>query len=237
MCTGKPDSPRAVCIELLKTLEQRGYLDHKEDGRYRLVSRPSKLRFGYGQLSEESSLSRAVTSSLKEAAAVSGVDLFVLDNQYDGEAALRNAERFIRERVDLVIEFQIDLEVAPIIADKIAIAGIPLIALEMPHLGATFFGVDNYRIGFEAGKFLGEHARKTWSENIPWVLGLDIEDAGSMVRNRITGAFEGVREAWPELTVERFVRMNTRSLSERSYELFTEFLLEHPDERSILIAS
>ena len=127
--------------------------------------------------------------------------------------------------MDLVIEFQVDPRVAPIIADKIAIAGIPLIAIEMPHPNATFFGVDNYRFGFEAGKFLGEHARKTWSENIPWVLGLDIEDAGSLVWNRITGAFEGVREEWPELPVGRFVRMNTRGLNERSYALSSEFLL------------
>ena len=228
---------KSSVYRILKTLEQRGYLDRKEDGRYRLMARPSKLRFGYGQLSDKSLLSQAVTSSLKEAAAASGVDLFVLDNQYDGQTALRNAERFIRECVDLVIEFQIDLGVAPIIADKIAIAGIPLIAVEMPHLGATFFGVDNYRVGFEAGKFLGEHARKTWSENTPWVLGLDTEDAGSLVRNRITGAFEGVREAWPELPVERFVRMNTRGLSERSYELSCEFLLEHAKEPSILVAA
>jgi ribose transport system substrate-binding protein len=75
---------KSSVYRILKTLEHRGYLDRQEDGRYRLVSRPSKLRFGYGKLSEESSLSQAVTSSLKEAAAAAGVDLFVLDNQYDG---------------------------------------------------------------------------------------------------------------------------------------------------------
>jgi ribose transport system substrate-binding protein len=228
---------KSSVFRILKTLEHRGYLTREEDGRYRLVSRPSKLRFGYGKLSEESVLSQAVTSSLKEAAAVAGVDLFVLDNQCDGQTALRNAEQFIRECVDLVIEFQVDPGVAPIIADKIAIAGIPLIAIDMPHPNATFFGVDNYRVGLEAGRFLGEHARKAWSENVPLVLGLDIEDAGSLVRNRITGAFEGVREAWPELSVDRFVRMNTRGLSELSYELSSEFLRKHPSEHSILIAA
>lgn len=228
---------KSSVFRILKTLEHRGYLNREEDGRYRLVSRPSKLRFGYGKLSEESTLSQAVTSSLKEAAATAGVELFELDNQYGGQTALRNAERFILEGVDLVIEFQVDPGVAAIIADKIAIAGIPLIAIDMPHPNATFFGVDNYRVGLEAGKFLGEHARKTWTENVPWVLGLDIEDVGSLVRNRITGAFEGVREAWPQLSIERFVRMNTRGLSEKSSELSSEFLLAHPNESSILIAA
>lgn len=228
---------KSSVYRILKTLEHRGYVDREEDGRYRLVSRPSKLRFGYGELSEEASLSQTITSSLKDAAAAAGVDLFVLDNHCDGQTALRNAERFIRERVDLVIVFQVDPGVAPIIADKIAIAGIPLIAIETPHPNATFFGVDNYRVGLEAGRFLGEHARKTWSEKLPSVLGLDIEDAGSLIRNRITGAFEGIREAWPEASSEQFVRQNTRGLSEKSYEISTEFLLRHPKEASILIAA
>ena len=33
---------------ILKTFEHRGYLAHQEDGLYRVVSRPSKLRFGFG---------------------------------------------------------------------------------------------------------------------------------------------------------------------------------------------
>ena len=33
---------------ILKTLEYRGYLAHQEDGRYQLVSCPTKLRFGLG---------------------------------------------------------------------------------------------------------------------------------------------------------------------------------------------
>lgn len=229
--------PKSSVYRILKTLEQRGYLDHQADGQYRLLPRPSKLRFGYGQLSEKSPLSQAITTSLKEAAASSGVDLFVLDNRCDGETSLRNADRFVQECVDLVIEFQVDPGVAPIIADKIASAGIPLIALEMPHPDATFFGVDNYRIGFDAGKFLGEHARKTWDEEISWVLGLDIGDAGSLVRSRITGAFEGVREALPDFPAGRFIRMNTRGSSEKSYEFTSEFLQRHPKDRGILIAA
>jgi len=229
--------PKSSVYRILKTLEQRGYLDHEENGCYRLLARPSKLRFGYGQLSEESPLSLAVTNSLKKAAGAAGIDLLVLDNRCNPETTIRNVGRFVEECVDLVIEFQIDPGIAPIIADKIASAGIPLIAVEMPHPDATFFGVDNYRVGFDAGKVLGEHAKKTWDEEVSWVLGLDIEDAGSLVQSRITGAFEGVREALPDLFDERFMRMNTRGSSEKSYELTSEFLERHPKDRHILIAA
>ena len=95
--------------------------------------------------------SEAVRESLAAAASSAGVDLLVLDNKYDAAAAVKNAEEFVKQRVDLVIEFQIDQRIAPIIADKIHGAGIPLIAVDIPHPHATFFGVDNYRVGREAG--------------------------------------------------------------------------------------
>lgn len=228
---------KTTLYRIIKTLEHRGYLAHLEDGLYRVVSRPSKLRFGFGGQSEALPFSQAVTASLKEAAAASGVDLLVLDNRYDARTALRNAEQFVQERVDLVIEFQIDQEIAPILAYKIERAGIPLIAVEIPHPYATFFGVDNYLAGFVAGEFLGHHAKKAWKGNVQWVLGLDIEEAGSLVQSRITGAFEGVREVLPQLPSERFVRIDARGLSEKSYKLTADFLQRHSKDRGIVIAA
>jgi ribose transport system substrate-binding protein len=40
--------------------------------------------------------------------------------------------------VDLVIEFQTDQEVAPIVGAKYREAGIPLIAIDIPHPGTTY---------------------------------------------------------------------------------------------------
>jgi len=228
---------KTTVYRILKTLEHRGYLAHQEDGRYRLVSRPSKLRFGFAGQSGELPYSQAVTASLTEAAVSSGVELLVLDNEYDAQSALRNAERLVRERVDLAIEFQIDHGVAPIIGDKFAAAGIPLIAVEIPHPHAIYFGVDNYRVGYAAGEFLGQYAKKKWKAQVERVLGLDIEEAGSLVQGRITGAFEGIRQVLPNIPAERFIRLNARGLKEKSYVLTLEFLRRHPKDRGILIAA
>ena len=51
--------------------------------------------------------SEAVKESLVLAASSSGVDLTILDNQYDGARALRNADEFVQNRPDLVIEFRL----------------------------------------------------------------------------------------------------------------------------------
>ncbi len=228
---------KTTVYRILRTLAHRGYLAHQEDGRYRLVSRPSKLRFGFAGQSEKLPFSQVVTASLKEAAVASGIELLILDNRYDAGTALRNAERFIQERVDLVIEFQIDQRVAPIIGDKIAAAGIPLIAVEIPHPHAIYFGVDNYRAGIVAGEFLGEYAKKTWKAKVIWVLGLDIQQAGSLVEGRITGAFEGIRQVLPSIPSDQYVRLNAKGLHETSYVMTLELLKRRPSDRGILIAA
>ena len=153
---------KTTVYRILKTFTHRGYLAQSDNGLYRLVTRPRKVRFGFGSESSEMPFSEAVRESLSAAASSAGVDLLVLDNKYDAATAISNAEEFVRQAVDLVIEFQIDQRIAPILADKIYGAGIPLIAVDIPHPHATFFGVDNYRVGFEAGTFLAQHAKSSW---------------------------------------------------------------------------
>jgi ribose transport system substrate-binding protein len=215
----------------------RGYLAQSPDGLYRQVSRPKKLCFGFGGQSVDMPFSVEVTESLIAAAASVGVDLMILDNCYDAATAMRNAEEFVKNRVDLVIEFQIEQEAAPVIADKIAAAKIPMIAIDIPHPHATYFGVDNYRVGFEAGEVLSAHALKMWEGKVDWVLGLDLPEAGLLVQSRITGAFEGVRAGIPDLPVECFVRIDGRGMRDRSRKLISDFLDRHPRERHILIAA
>ncbi len=228
---------KTTVYRILKTLTHRGYLGQSPDGLYRAISNPRKLVFGFGGQSTEMPFSEAVAKSLTAAAADAGVDLIVLDNHYDPAIAVRNAENFVDHRVDLVIEFQVDQHVAAIIGDKIAGASIPLIAVDIPHPHAVYFGVDNYRVGFAAGQLLAEHASRMWSGKVNWVLGLDLEEAGPLVQSRITGAFEGVRSSLPDLPFESFVRMDVRGMREKSYRLVLDFLRRHPADRHILIAA
>ncbi len=222
---------------ILQTLVHRGYVARSGDGLYRLVSLPLKLRFGFAGQSSELPFSQAVTSSLQLAASASGVDLLVLDNRYDADTALKNAEQFVSSRLDLVIEFQVEQHVAPIIADRIAAAGIPLIAIDIPHPHAVYFGVDNYRVGYDAGLLLGQHAIDNWRGQVDWILGLDIEEAGPLVQSRVTGAFEGVRSMIKDIPVESCVRIDGWGLRERSRRVIFDFLRRHSRDRHILLAA
>src|SRR5277367_3352595 len=153
---------KTTVYRVLKTFVHRGYLSQSPDGLYRQVTRPKKLCFGFGGQSVDMPFSVEVTESLKAAASSVGVDLLILDNCYDAATAMRNAEEFVKSRVDLVIEFQVEQEAAP------------LIAIDIPHPHATYFGVDNYRVGFEAGEVLAAHALAQWEGKVDWTIGLDL---------------------------------------------------------------
>lgn len=228
---------KTTVYRVLRTFIHRGYVSQGHDGTYRHVSRPKKLRFGFAGQSADMPFSVEVTKSLVDAAATNGVDLIVLDNKYDAATAVRNAEEFIKQRVDLIFELQVEQEVAPIIGDKIAAAKIPLVAIDIPHPNATYFGVDNYRVGAEAGEVLATFAQNEWKGQVDWVIGLDLPEAGLLVQARISGAFESIRTALPHLPVETFVRMDGRGLRERSRKLIAEFMERHRSDKHILIAA
>ena len=222
---------------ILKTFVHRGYVAQTSDGAYRLVARPKKIRFGFAKQSAEMPFSEAVTSSLQDAAAASGVELLIRDNRYDAETAIGNAKEFVREAVDLVIEFQIEESIAPVIAHTISKAGIPLIAVDIPHPSAVYFGVDNFEVGYEAGRLLAQHAIRHWKGKVDWVIGLDVAEAGTFVQSRVTGAFEGVRSLIPNLDTACCVRLDGRGLRNTSAQVVSEFLKRRPRTDRILIAA
>jgi ribose transport system substrate-binding protein len=89
---------------------------------------PQKLyRLGYAAQGTDYQFSKEVSTSLERAAAAEGIELISLDNRYNPKIAQRNADILVREKVDLVIEFQTDDHVAPIVAAKYREANIPLI--------------------------------------------------------------------------------------------------------------
>ncbi|HEY6852505.1 MAG TPA: helix-turn-helix domain-containing protein, partial [Terracidiphilus sp.] len=97
----KSQISKTSVYRILKTLVHRGYVAQAQNGQYRLVSRPRRLRFGFAVQSAEMPFSVAVAHSVTAAAAASGVELIVLDNQFDAEVAIRNAEELVARHVDL----------------------------------------------------------------------------------------------------------------------------------------
>jgi len=222
---------------ILKTLVHRGYLAQTPSGRYRLVSRPRRLRFGFAVQSAEMPFSNAVARSVAAAAAASGVELIVLDNRYDPDVAVRNAEEFVAKRVDLVLEFQVEEAAAPRVAHIFKKAEIPMVAIDVPHPNATYFGVDNFEVGYEAAAILAQYAQRQWKGKVDRVVGVGFREAGSFVQHRITGAFDGIRERFKDLTPDRFVQIEGRGMREASHRAMSVYLSEQKGGELTLVAA
>jgi ribose transport system substrate-binding protein len=188
---------KGMCFRLLHTLHHCGFLEKVDANRYRLTSeirRRRRYRIGYAAQGQDTSFPREVQAGLVKAAEREGVDLVILDNRYQPKTALRNAEHLVREGVHLVIEFQTDEAVAPAIAATYLEAGIPFIAIDIPHPGATYFGANNYTAGLLAGRALGRWARQHWNGTIDEMLLIEIARAGSLPHARIKGVTAGIHE-------------------------------------------
>lgn len=230
---------RPTTFRLLYTLERRGLVERVGNHAFRLCIRPIKrkaYRLGYGGESREFAFSRDVTESLERAARQEGVDLLVLDNRYSPKTALRNVETFIREKLDLVLEFQADERVSPVISSKLLAARIPVIAIEIPHPGATYYGADNYGAGAMGGRYLGKWARNNWRGEVDEVILLELPMAGALPNSRLTGVVAGLREALPGLDETRAVRLNGNGQFGQSLEAIRKHLRRTRARKSLVAA-
>ena len=179
----------------------------------------------------------AVAQSVVAAAAASGVEILMLDNRYDPDVAIQNAEEFVAKRVDLVLEFQVEERVAPRVAHIFKKAGIPLVAIDVPHPNSTYFGVDNFEVGYEAGVLLAQHALRKWKGKVDWIVGLEFAEAGSFVQSRISGAFDGIRDQMKDLSAGRFVVLEGRGMRQPSQQAIANWLRGHRKGERILVAA
>jgi ribose transport system substrate-binding protein len=192
---------KGTVFRLLETLVEAGLVDRAGKQGYQSRLQPlhsRRIRIGYASQSNLLPFTGIVTDSLMSAASAADIDLVVLNNEFSPRVALENAERFVAEKVDLVIDSQINVNVASQIAAKFLDAGIPLIAVDIPHPGSFYFGADNYKAGRIAGRYLAKWALKNWSGKAEQVMYLGVDAAGPLLNSRLTGICDGLNECMPE---------------------------------------
>ncbi len=213
--------PKSMAFRLLYTLERCGMVEKLGENLYQCCLRPFKqklYRLGYAAQGTDYQFSKDVSESLQRAAAAEGIELISLDNRYNAKIAQRNADRLVREKVDLVIEFQTDENVAPVVAAKYREANIPLIAIDIPHPGATYYGANNYEAGLIGGRYMGRWARQHWQSEVDEIILLELTRAGSLPRMRLTGMLAGIKEVIPKLDTCRVTYLNGDGRLAESFE-------------------
>lgn len=190
---------RGIVHRLLYTLEGEHIIEKLENNQYRSLYHRTGNRhwkIGYGAPGLDTLFTRAVADSLRVAVDGCGeLEMLMLDHRYKAATSLRNAKQFIRERVNLVIEYQIDEEVGAMTSQAFRDAHIPVIAVNNPQPGATYFGANNYEAGLIGGRYLGKWARTHWNGEVDQIVMLELRRAGVVPKTRMTGMVRGIREA------------------------------------------
>jgi ribose transport system substrate-binding protein len=219
-----------MCFRLLYTMHECGLLEKVGENQYRIsfpLGGHRRFRIGYAGQDRSSSFSRQVLDGLLRACQKAQFELIVVDNHRDPKTAVRNAERLIREHVDLAVEFQIVESVAPEIGAKFQNAGIPVIAVDIPHPGAAYFGADNHLAGLLAGRCLGHYATHQWQGSVDDILLLDIGQAGPLVRTRVDGILDGIKDVFPAAEKCRIVRLDAKGEFRASLECVRKYLRDN----------
>jgi ribose transport system substrate-binding protein len=228
--------PKTTTFRLLRTLIHGGLVERVSAGVYRnsfgpVTARPFRIGFA---TQGDTEFAREVTRSMVTAAAREHVQLITLNNRYSAREALRNADVLIRERVDLVLEFQTYERVAPVIASKFLAANVPVIAIEVPHPGATYFGADNYKAGLIGGRALGRWARENWDGKVDQLVLVELPIAGSLLELRAAGLVDGLRAELPRIVEAPLVRLNGRGNFEQVLDVLRKYLRRRGPRRTLV---
>lgn len=188
--------------------------------------------FAFANLQRDITFSLQVEEGIKKNCEAAGVNLVIADNQLSGPTALSNAESFITRNVDFVIEFQTDVEFGPVIMQKFNEANIPVIAIDIPMPGATFFGVNNPLAGFLGGDYLGQYSIARWGldkvKEGYLVVGA-LPQSGVVPAMRTEGQIAGFLGAVPDFPQDHVITFDTKNTLDYSRSQMVNVLARIPE--------
>ncbi len=230
---------KVTAFRLLSTLQAKGLLERVGRSGYRCRFQPlhtRRFRIGYAAQSTVVPFIGVVTESMIAAARDAGIELLILNNKANRKITLRNATEFIGEKVDLVIEFQLHVDISAKLAADYASAGIPVITLDAPQPGAVYFGADNYKAGHIGGMHLGRWSAMNWQGQIDEIICMTEPVAGATLNARILGALDGLHHVLPHSSTVPVFKYEIRPNFEYALNVIRRHL-RRSKARRILVAA
>jgi len=237
--TGRSGVKKVTAFRILSTLAQKDLVEKVGPRAYRSRFRPLRRKrylIGYAAQSEVIPFISTVTESLTEAAREAELSLMVLNNRGSKTTTLRNANLLIEQKVDLVIEFQRIAEIAPMLSEKFSRAAIPMIAVDLPHPGAVYFGADNYKAGRIGGLHLGRWAARHWNSEVDEILLVQSAAVGPTMDARTMGIYDGVVSVLPRMAKVPLYRYDTQARYDDTLDAMRKHL-RHSQATHILVGA
>lgn len=215
-------------VEVIKTVEVAAAAD--------CPTMKDQYKIGFANLTEDIVFTQLVRESIVANAEKAGnIELILADNKLDGATALVNADNFLVQGVNGVIEFQTDEKFGNVIMDKFRAAGVPVIAIDIPMPGATFFGADNYYAGRLAGEAAAKWVNENWDGQVDAVLELALPQSGPVAGARMQGMLDALQEGLAEPVPEDMIfHLDSKNTQDEAFRVVSDVLPGIPEARHIV---
>ena len=219
---------KEVVKEVVQTVEVAAAAD--------CPTKKDNYKIGFANLTEDIVFTQLVRQGIEEAAKEAGnIELVLADNKLDGATAMANADNFILQGVDGVIEFQTDEKFGNVMMDKFRAEGIPVIAIDIPMPGATFFGADNYRAGYMAGEGGAKWVNENWDGQVDAILVLELPQSGPIPAARMQGQVDGVQQNIANPVPEDMIfHLDSKNTQDEAFRVVSDVLPKIPDAKHIV---
>jgi len=185
----------------------------------------------------------ALEQSLLKQAKLAGFeekDLLFLDNQYDPEIGLRNAEIILPKKPDIFIEHQADIKVNSMIAALFAEADIPIIAVDTPIPGAPFMGCNDWQVAIMGGAHMATLIQERWGGwgAVDNVILLQNPVGGEITMLRSEGFATALVQVFGDQAEEKIVRVDGgMGGAEQAKKAMDSVLATYPKAQKLAITS
>ena len=197
----------------------------------------AKYKIGFANLTEDATFFADVRTSIDRAAKKTGdIEVIKANNRMDGATALTNAETFINQGVDLAIEFQTDEKFGPAIMEKFNAKKIPVIAIDIPHPGAVYFGANNYKAGLIGGEAAAKYAIEHWNGKVDKVLSLELPQSGAIPAKRMKGQLDGIGKHI-KIADKDILHLDSKNTLEEAQRVVANVLNTMPEAKHILVVT
>ncbi|MBC5647624.1 sugar ABC transporter substrate-binding protein [Christensenella tenuis] len=202
----------------------------------------SQLIIGYNAYSDAVAFSKSISDNMQENADKIGAKLLKSDTEGDATTALQNVDTFLAQGADVIVDSTWVDAATQAMAEKCKEAGVPLISIDIPiseefQDNSYFMGVNNYGAGTVTGEAAADYIKNNWDNQLDYILVSYTESTGEVLKQRIYGVIDAVRDAGIEIDDSNVVWVNPQSTDAtvETKSLTTDFLTAHPDAKHILM--
>ncbi len=197
-----------------------------------------KIIFGYASMGDTNAFHALVTQGMKaEFAKHDNYELIVMDNNWDGEKVLENADQLILRGADVIMTGSSDSSIFPVLKQKGEEAGIPIILTDMNIDDFYTFGGDSKIAGGIGGEWLGKMALEKWDGDVDLYIGLEFPAAGETNELRMKDGFIDHIRKYVDLPDDIIFRVAGNNDIALSMQVTLDILTAHPEAKHILVGN